>query len=55
MCKAMEDMRNQALKEGMIEVAHRMLTAGKYAMEEIAEISGLPLDEVKKLQIGQGA
>lgn len=49
MCKAMEDMRNQTLKEGMMEVALRMLKAGKYALDEIASISGLSLDEVKKL------
>ncbi|MDO4328063.1 MAG: hypothetical protein Q4C66_01835 [Lachnospiraceae bacterium] len=49
MCKAMEDMRNQTLKEGMMEVALRMLKAGKYALDEIAAISGLSLDEVKKL------
>ena len=55
MCRAMEDMRNQTLKEGMKEVAHRMLTAGRYALEEISEISGLSLDEVKKLQAGQSA
>ena len=46
MCKAMEDMRKQSLQE----VAKRMLTAGKYALEEIASISGLPLDEVRKLK-----
>lgn len=55
MCKAMEDMRNQTLREGMMEVARRMLAAGKYALEEIAEISGLSLDEVKNLQTGQSA
>ena len=55
MCKAMEDMRNQTLREGMMEVARRMLAAGKYALEEIAEISGLSLDEVKRLQTGQSA
>lgn len=55
MCRVMEDMRNQTLKEGMKEVAHRMLTAGRYALEEISEISGLSLDEVKKLQAGQSA
>ena len=48
MCKAMEDMRNQTLREGMKAVALRMLQAGKYALEEIADISGLPLDEVKQ-------
>ena len=46
MCKVMEDVR----KESLIEVARRMLEAGKYALEEIAVISGLSLDEVKNLQ-----
>ena len=63
MCKVMEDMRIESLKEGekrgmekgMKATALRMLEAGKYALEEVAEISGLPLDDVKKLQIGQGA
>lgn len=55
MCRIMEDMCNQTLKEGMKEVAHRMLTAGRYALEEISEISGLSLDEVKKLQAEQSA
>lgn len=63
MCKVMEDMRNeslregmkQGLKEGMKAAALRMLETGKYALEEIAEISGLSLDAVKKLQAGEGA
>lgn len=55
MCKAMEDMRNQTLKEGMMEVALRMLKAGKYALDEIAVISGLSLDEVKKLKTDKTA
>lgn len=55
MCKAMEDMRNQTLKEGMMEVALRMLKAGKYALDEIAAISGLSLDEVRKLNADKTA
>ena len=51
MCKIMEDMRSESLKE----VALRMLSAGKYALEEIASISGLSLDEVKKLKAEQTA
>lgn len=51
MCRAMEDMRNQTLKEGMKEVALRMLTSGKYSLEEIANISGLPVDKISKLEI----
>lgn len=53
MCKAMEDMRKESIqegiKEGAIHTAKRMLAAGKYVLEEIADISGLPLEEVKKL------
>lgn len=59
MCKAMEDMRNESLQEGIKEgikegirtTAVRMLEAGKYTLGEIAEISGLSLDEVEKLRI----
>ncbi len=36
--------------EGMKEVALRMLAAGKYALEEIVNISGLSLEEVKQLK-----
>ncbi len=53
MCRAMEDMRNQTLKEGMKEVALRMLAAGKYALEEIVNISGLSIEEVKQLKVDQ--
>ena len=55
MCKVIEDMRNQERKETMAEIALRMLRTGKYALEEIVTISGLSLDEVKKLDAGQGA
>lgn len=50
MCKAMEDMRNQTLKEGMINVAKRMLADGTLTLEKIAEYAGLSLDEAKKLK-----
>lgn len=59
MCKAMEDMRNESLKEGMKkskqETALRMLAAGKYGLEEIALVVGLPLDEVKELDVERNA
>lgn len=59
MCRAMEDMRNESLREGMKEekklTVLRMLEAGKYALEEVVQISGLSLEEVKKLQAGQDA
>lgn len=50
MCKAMEDMRNQTLKEGMLEVAKRMLADGILTIEKIAEYSGLSIEEVKQLK-----
>ena len=50
MCRAMEDMRNQTLKEGAINSAKRMLADGILTLEKIAEYAGPPLDEVKKLK-----
>ena len=67
MCRIMEDMRNESLKEGMKEgmkkgikegmkeTALRMLAAGKYALEEIANISGLSLEEINQLKAGRNA
>ena len=55
MCRAMEDMRNQTLREGMIGVAKKLLTDGTLTLEKIAECVGLSLDEVKKIQAGQSA
>jgi len=49
-CKAMEDMRNQTLKDGMIDVAKRMLVDGTLSLQKIAEYSGLSIDEVKTLE-----
>lgn len=65
MCKMIEDMRNEAFNEGeeegrkkgikegrenqIRETAINMLAKGKYHIEEIADILGMPLDEVKKL------
>ncbi len=50
MCRVMEDMRNQTLKEGAVNSAKRMLADGMLTLEKIAEYAGLPLDEVKKLK-----
>ena len=69
MCKVLEDMRNESLQEGirmgrqegfqearqenMLATAKRMLNLGKYALDEIAQITDLSLDEVKTLQASQ--
>lgn len=50
MCKIMEDMRNQTLKEGMINVAKKMLEDGTITLEKIAEFVGLSVDELKQLE-----
>jgi len=55
MCKVIEDMRTRERKETMKEIALRMMKARRYALEEIVNISGLPLDEVKKLKAEQGS
>ena len=51
MCKIMEDMRNETLKEA----AKRMITDGILTLEKIAEYAGLSLDEVKELQADKNA
>ncbi len=53
MCRAMEDMRNQTLREGMINVAKKMLEDGTITLEKIAEFVGLSVDEVRKLKTDQ--
>ncbi len=59
MCKVMEDMRNQAATQAALErartVVYRMLAAGKYSLEEIADITEIPLNEVKKMKAEQSA
>lgn len=59
MCKAMEDMREQSMKEGlaqgMRDAALRMLQAGKYALDEISAISGPSIEKVHKLSETQTA
>ena len=53
MCRTMEDMRNQTLKEGMINVAKKMLEDGTITLEKIAEFVGLSVEEVKKIKTDQ--
>lgn len=55
MCKAIEEMRAQERWEEKREVVCRMLAAGKYTLDEIANISGLSMDEIMQLQTGKSA
>lgn len=53
MCKAIEDMRNEAVMEAeklkSYQIALKLLQRGKETFEEIAEDSGLTLEEVAEL------
>ena len=56
MCKAMEDMRNQAARENSIETARMLLALGKLSYEEIARsVRLLTVDEVKALDESRSA
>ena len=50
MCRAMEDMRNETAARVARETAIRMLSMGRYGIDEVSDISGLSQEEVKKLQ-----
>lgn len=49
MCKVVEDMINEEVKESNIEIAMRMLEDGKLSVEEVAKYFGLSEEEVKSL------
>lgn len=49
MCRAMEEMRNETVRERNIEIAKTMLSSKKLSYEDIALFSGLTVDEVKSL------
>ncbi len=51
MCKAMKEVRNDAFETA----AKTMLKAGKYALEEIAEMTNLSLEKVRKLRAEMNA
>ena len=59
MCKIMEEVREEGRLEAKIqtkyEVAAIMLSKGTYSLDEIAEISQLPLDEIIILSQQQDA
>ena len=63
MCKAMEDMRNEAAREAAlkadkartIKTAQRMLEAGKYTYEDVTDVLEISVDEVKALDESQSA
>lgn len=52
MCKVIEDMVEDRAEERSRESAKKMIADGLLSLEKIAEYVSLPLDEVKKLQMG---
>lgn len=50
MCKIMEDMRNEAIKARDREYARKLIARGKDTIEEIAELTGLSVEEIEKLK-----
>lgn len=53
MCKIMEGVRNEGINVGKKDMVIKMLKKDKYTLEDIADISGMTLDEVKKLRDGR--
>ncbi len=49
MCKAMEDMRNEAAREKTLQLAKNMLALNKLSYDEIARVTGLTVAEIKEL------
>lgn len=50
MCQMLEEMRNETALEAAKQVALRLIIRGKDTPEEIAEITDLPLEEVKLIE-----
>ena len=59
MSRLIEKMRDELFREGAransIAVAQRMLKNGKYSYDDIVEVSGLTLEEVKSLDSKRSA
>lgn len=49
MCKVVEDMINEEVKESNIAIAMRMLEDGKLSLEEVAKYFNLTAEEVNML------
>lgn len=55
MSKIVEDIVEKEMREERIEIAKNLLNNGKLTLEEIAECSGLTLEEVKAVKVLQPA
>ncbi len=50
MCQAIQEMVEEGRMEGLIQVAERMLRAGKYTDEEIVSCSSLSMEQIRELK-----
>ena len=55
MCQMMEDMRNEAALEKTRAIARNLIEIGKLSVEEIADATGLSVDEVELLSQNKSA
>ena len=55
MCKIMEDLNEKAVRDNRIQIAQTIIETGKLSYEEIAQCSGLTLEEIKALAEGKPA
>ncbi|MCM1329110.1 MAG: hypothetical protein NC253_06665 [Ruminococcus sp.] len=53
MCRIMEEIREEGIEEGIEEtsaaIAVRLINKGKNSIEEIAEVTDLPIERVEQL------
>jgi anaerobic selenocysteine-containing dehydrogenase len=49
MCRAIEEMMKEVVREKSIQIAANIIELDKYPLEEIAKCCGLTLEEVQEL------
>ena len=49
MCKAMDEMRNEAAKMKAVHIARLMLDGGKLSYEDITVYTELTIEEIEKI------
>lgn len=55
MCREMENMRKESSHKRAVEIAKRMLASGKLTLQDIADFSGLTIEELKILSTQKSA
>ena len=55
MCRIMEEVREESVREAKIEIAQKILNTGKMSYEEISDFVDLPVEEIKALDTQKSA